>query len=133
MDINELKEFLEKSWSRETSAYPDEWSEDNPAWGHCLTGAAIIIQDYFGGEILYAKIKIKSLGLRSHYWNKLNGVEIDLTRKQFPEGVIIPEGKIISREILNQALKILPDFSRRYEILKTKIEAAKRAKREGGR
>lgn len=38
MDINILKEFLEKAWSEEASLSPDDWSSDvhGRIWGQCV-------------------------------------------------------------------------------------------------
>jgi len=69
---------LARSWSRDTSAVPDVWSEKTPALGQCAV-SALVVQDLFGGELLRCDV-----GLTSHYWNGLpTGGEVDLTRHQF--------------------------------------------------
>lgn len=69
---------LNRSWSRDTSAEPQAWSEATPAWGQCAV-TALIIQDLLGGELLRCDV-----GSTSHYWNRLPSKrEIDLTRHQF--------------------------------------------------
>jgi len=114
IDVDELEELFEKAWSKKTSAWLDNWREDNSAWGQCVA-TALIIQDYFGGEILCTKID----GVGPHCWNRLpHGVEVDLTRCQFPEGIVIPEGKARPRKMFTED----PDVFERYKILKTKIE-----------
>lgn len=127
MEINELKEFVEKAWSKETSERPEEWSEDNPASGHCLI-SALAFQDEFEGDILQSKIA----GIYSYYWNRLpDGTEIELTRSQLPEYVVVPQGKVRPRTVLDRALiRARPDVIEKYEILKRKIEEARR---ESGR
>lgn len=126
MDINELREFLDKAWSEEASAAPDDWSSDiyGRIWGQCVV-MALIVQDYFGGEILHVKIEVDGV-FGSHHWNRLpDGTEIDLTRRYLPENTIIPTGKVRARSVLERALPSLPEVVKKYEILKTKIEAAR--------
>jgi len=60
-----LAETLERAWSRETSADPEQWTPDNPAWGQCAV-TALVVQDGFGGELVRATVDDAS-----HYWNRL--------------------------------------------------------------
>ncbi|GAH68216.1 unnamed protein product, partial [marine sediment metagenome] len=79
-------------WSKETCYPPNQkdWSNKNPAFGNCAI-TALIVQDYFGGELLYCKHY-------HHYWNRLpDGQEIDLTRSQFKEAVTVCADEIKSR------------------------------------
>jgi hypothetical protein len=48
--IRELERALEVAWERTTSADPDRWSPQNPAWGQCAV-TALIVQDHYGGEL----------------------------------------------------------------------------------
>lgn len=119
--LEDLKEALEKSWSKETSSDPKNWTPDNPAWGQCAV-TALIIQDYFGGDLLRAAIE----GIGSHYWNQLpNDSEIDLTKIQFLTAVVIPPGETRAREYVLS----YPATVKRYEILKQRVE--KYLKEEG--
>ena len=76
----ELFAVLEKCWSRET-AYPScqaEWVPNDPSYGQCAI-TATLVHDMFGGTI--HKIKVNGGG--THYFNKINGQYVDLTREQF--------------------------------------------------
>lgn len=79
--LNDLFGILLKSWSKET-AYPlsqaDYIKDNDPTYGQCAI-TAIIVNDMFGGTI--HKIKIEGGG--THYFNKINGHYIDLTKDQF--------------------------------------------------
>jgi hypothetical protein len=89
----DLEEALAEAWSRGTSADPDNWSEENPAWGQCAV-TALIVQDYLGGSLRRGEV-----GPISHYWNVLpSGEEIDLTLRQFPEGTTIANTAERTRE-----------------------------------
>jgi len=84
--FSQLEKTLHQSWSRETSYCPDQWTSQNPALGQCAV-TALIVQDSLGGEIVWARVD----GI-SHYFNRINGETIDLTRSQFSESTHIPEG-----------------------------------------
>jgi len=120
MDLQEIKELLEKSWRKETSADPENWTKENPAWGQCAI-TALVVQDFSGGELLRASFKdVKGFEFAgSHYWNRLpNGEEVDLTRCQFPKDIAIPVGEPRTR----QYMLSYPETQRRYDILKSEIE-----------
>lgn len=118
VNIELIYEALRKSWSKETS-YPStqkDWSDKNPAFGQCAV-TALVVQDYFGGELLYCKHY-------NHYWNRLpNGREIDLTRLQFENKVTPCADGIISREYILEsecAKKALT--LERYILLKNRVD-----------
>lgn len=76
----ELFAVLEKCWSKET-AYPScqaEWVPNDPSYGQCAI-TATLVHDMFGGTI--HKIRVNGGG--THYFNKINGQYVDLTREQF--------------------------------------------------
>ncbi len=113
MKPSKLKKALEKSWSRETSYWSDDWSEENPSYGQCAV-TALVIQDYFGGELLRGDVD----GYGSHYWNMLSdGSEVDFTKQQFPKSAKITEGKRKNRSQLlrHESLK------KRYETLRERV------------
>ncbi len=120
MDISGLKKTLKKSWSKETSFDPKNWTPENPAWGQCLI-TALIVQDFFGGKILEGKVKIPGrTKCCAHYWNEpSDGQETDLTKEQFPDGASL-EGAIRTRTraycLRTQTVK------RRYLLLKSVID-----------
>lgn len=125
--LNELFEVLLKAWTRET-AYPSaqkdpEYNKENdPTYGQCAI-TATLVYDMFGGTI--HKIKIDGGG--THYFNKINGNYIDLTRDQFDLYNIAIEyepNTEISREYCGKNLDTLKRFNllkeRIVEILKNK-------------
>lgn len=110
MNINDLHKILIKAWNKETCYEPqqEQWSLNNPALGQCYI-TALIVNDYFGGEIIKGKL---SNGI-NHYWNLIDGKEIDLTKSQFNEEPNISFRKIFSRNQLTE--------NYRYTLLKKKI------------
>lgn len=68
------------AWSRDT-AYPacqPDWNPRDPSCGQCAI-TAMLVHDMFGGTIH----KIRGDNGATHYFNKLNGRYVDLTREQF--------------------------------------------------
>lgn len=91
--LPKLQAALERSWNKETCYPPiqEEWTKENPAFGQCAV-TALIVQDFFGGDILFCHHQ-------NHCWNKLpDGMEIDLTRSQFPSDIIICSDGIMDRQ-----------------------------------
>ena len=78
--LNELYSILRHCWSKET-AYPscqEGWTSDDPSNGQCAI-TAMLVHDMFGGTIHRVRLD----GGGTHYFNKINGHYIDLTREQF--------------------------------------------------
>lgn len=79
--IDQLFGILLEVWCRET-AYPScqrDYDHDNdPTYGQCAI-TATLVYDMFGGTIH----KVRCSGGGTHYFNKINGHYIDLTRDQF--------------------------------------------------
>lgn len=91
MTKEQLAARLAKAWSRDTSCDPLAWTALNPSWGQCAV-TACVVQDHFGGSIVWAEAQLDCGRRISHYFNELAGDIVDLTRGQFPEGTVIPKG-----------------------------------------
>lgn len=77
--IEDLARRISDAWSAETSSF-ERWTPSNRAGGQCAV-TALVVQDFFGGELL----RVENEGV-SHYFNRLpDGREVDLTRSQFGE------------------------------------------------
>lgn len=114
-------EYIRKVADRDTSSDPDNWTVENPLYGHCAV-VSLVAQDYFGGELVSASLESipKYAHLKSHYWNRLpDGTEIDFTREQFTDELPKLDGEIKSRDYVLS----YPDTKKRYDILRTKLEA----------
>lgn len=78
--LGDLYKLLRVCWSKET-AYPScqaDWVKDDPSYGQCAI-TAMLVYDMFGGTIH----RIRVSGGGTHYFNKIDGHYIDLTREQF--------------------------------------------------
>jgi hypothetical protein len=65
---------LKKSWNLKSSSL---WREDNPALGNCGV-TALVVQGLLGGDILKTKY-----GNIWHYYNFIDGKQMDFTASQF--------------------------------------------------
>lgn len=119
--LNDLFGVLLKAWTKE-SAYPSaqkdpEYNKSNdPTYGQCAI-TATLVYDMFGGTI--HKIKVNGGG--THYFNKINGHYIDLTRDQFDLyniPVNYEPNETIDREYCGKNA----DTLKRFELLKENIE-----------
>lgn len=98
-NLLKIREALEKAWCKETSCSPEEWSEQNPAWGQCAV-SALVVRDFEGGSIRRGIVTLPNGTEMSHYWNNMMGVDVDLTWRQFPIGTTLGEVETRSAGIL---------------------------------
>lgn len=123
MELNRLEEILKLAWCKETSATPDRWTNENPALGQCAI-TALIVNDYFGGKLVWAEAVLPDGKKESHYFNEIEGKQYDLTRSQFPEGTLIPGGIDKTKSCLTTRDYVLSFqlTKDRYNLLKDLIE-----------
>lgn len=117
-----LEKALLKSWSRETSYCSAEWNESNPSFGQCAV-TALIVNDYFGGDIVWSEVRLPNSQKISHFFNVIDGQEVDLTRSQFPKGTIVPKG-IEKKKDFTSTRDYLMSYegkNSRYTVLKEKV------------
>ncbi len=117
--INEskLELALKNSWGRQSSSDPKNWTPDNPAWGQCAV-TALIINDYLGGEIVWANAILPDGREISHYFNKIDSVEKDFTKVQFPDGTIIPLGNTKTKGFKTNEFSSTREYILSYPITK---------------
>ena len=115
MEISEFSKIISKICNRDTSSNPDDWTPENPTYGHCAI-VSVLAQDMFGGTI--ARVSLVGTPyekMHSHYFNVIDGVEHDFTLSQFNEN---PCAKS-KREERSQA-EILSSLNtkKRFDLLK---------------
>jgi GNAT superfamily N-acetyltransferase len=114
--LTELERAIRSAWSAETSADPDEWSEENPARGQCDV-TALLVRELLGGEILIANVIRDGERVERHGWNRLaSGLVVDLTRSQFRRGERFDEPKVGEPIGVQRA----PE---RYELFSARVDA----------
>lgn len=82
--VEVLKRAFAECWSQDTSSDPENWTPENPSYGHCAL-AAMAAKTVLGGEMLRYDLKgtpYENLG--SHYKNRLpDDTIVDFTEAQF--------------------------------------------------
>jgi hypothetical protein len=119
MELEEVKNILENAWCKET-AHSSAWEsyEQKPkSTGQCAV-TTLVVNDYFGGEIIRGYATVYKI---SHYWNRINGVDVDFTRDQFDPNVQFDDVQTRTREYLESNA----DTMNRYHLLKERVEAQK--------
>lgn len=115
--LSQLRERLVRAWSAETSTDPDGWSPQCPSRGQC-TVTVLIVQNELGGEIVRAFV-----GPYSHFWNVLpGGVEVDLTRDQFPVWISAPVEPRSREYVLSTARADGVTTEQRYQLLLRRLD-----------
>jgi hypothetical protein len=71
---NRVAAVLLQSWSGSSSG---QWLAANPARGQCNV-TALLVNEYFGGEILKTPLLEGD-----HFYNRIDGKRVDLTKSQF--------------------------------------------------
>lgn len=119
MNLTKFEKALQKSWSKETSYCPDEWDSSNLSLGQCAI-SALMVNDYFGGDIIWSHVLLPTGQKVSHYYNLIDSKVVDLTRSQFPEGTIVPEGTDKKKGFASTREFMLSNDNtkKRYELLK---------------
>ncbi|MCA9478659.1 MAG: hypothetical protein KC535_05925 [Nanoarchaeota archaeon] len=117
-----LEELIAKSWSKETSSDPNDWTEDNPARGQCAV-TALIVQDMYGGNILNMLVDFRGQ-TESHYMNLVDGKIVDLTGIQY-EGITLDYSKAAPKRkdfaSTREYILSYPQTQKRYELLKNTL------------
>lgn len=125
VSLEELTTAVSNSWSAETSASPNKWSNDNPALGQCAV-TACVVQDYLGGDILNSVVTLPDGNTDSHYYNVIDGEDLDLTKQQFPAGSSFTDGQPKTKGLASTRDYCLSyDATReRYETLRNNVKQA---------
>jgi len=118
----QFKELLPSICDKETSSDPDNWTPENPLWGHCAA-VSLVAQNLFGGEPMRAPLTHipKFAHMRSHYWNRLpdrTGTltkELDFTAPQF--GNEYPYG-LVAEQSTRRYILYDPKTGKSREIMK---------------
>lgn len=117
MDQTEFLNKVRKILSKESSFDPDNWTEDNPFYGHCAV-VTLLAQDFFGGKILRGSLeKTNFYAMKSHYWNLIGSEEKDFTEEQFKGNKPKLIGEIRERKLLLSNKNTL----KRYRLLKNRL------------
>lgn len=121
---SQLQVALGRSWTKDTSSTPTEWSETNASRGQCVP-TALIIQDYLGGNLQKLQTTYYSK-TETHYRNILdNKTIIDVCRSQYPasQKLTVVDVKLDNFATIRDKLMSVPDVHSRYVTLKKRIDS----------
>lgn len=99
-DIEGLADFafaVREAWSAETSSYVPEYFEGKPKSAGQSAATALVVHDHFGGNI-----KRTIINGELHHWNEIDYLDVDLTRSQFEEPLMLGETVHCAREDLTK-------------------------------
>lgn len=116
MNFFKLTNAIKMSWGKDTAYREDaeKWSSDNPSIGQCAV-TALIINDFYGGKI-YSGISKDGI---THFWNKIYGIKIDLTKNQFKDTKKFTDQKQWEKdELMNSG-----NVQERYKLLKRRVDS----------
>jgi hypothetical protein len=88
---------IRDSWSVETCdpIDVDNWSLANPSRGQC-GATALVVRDLLGGLLLEAEVLFTSGAHQGfHYWNRLPGLDLDLTADQFNDDEVVQSPHVV--------------------------------------
>lgn len=107
----DIERAVRRAWAADTSSAA-AWSKDNPEKGQCAV-TALLVQYGYGGVLKRAVVNGES-----HYWNEIDGVTVDLTRRQFEEPLVVEE--TVERE--RDYVLSFPETAKRYALLLGRVE-----------
>jgi hypothetical protein len=100
LTLNALEAAVRASWGPDVCDDPADlprWSPANPARGQCGP-TALVVNDLLGGDLCVAEVRLGDGSQRGyHWWNRLAGVDIDLTLEQFGPDERVQEPRVLPR------------------------------------
>lgn len=117
--LHKLYAVLRLSWKANTAyrTCQSEWVPNDPSYGQCAI-TAMLVHDMFGGTI--HRIRVDGGG--THYFNKIDGHYVDLTREQF-DLYDLPVKYEPNEEMSRERCGTNPDTKERYKQLQRNIIA----------
>ena len=119
----EVASAIEASWSLETSATPDEWTASNPAMGQCEV-SSFVAWEFLGGDLVQGEVYVDGEFREYHYWNRIDGVDLDLTSSQFTGFERIVETRTLTSAFLtaNRSKMRRPELKARIDLFRQLVE-----------
>ena len=121
-ELQILKKLLEKARGEDT-CFPllaNGWNKGNPSYGQgCVT--SLLVNESFGGDIIFTTAILPDRSEVKHYYNSIDGEDLDLTWHQFPEGTTKGSKEM---QTIDHILNLPDNEKQRYELLKRRIGAS---------
>lgn len=117
---SDVAEALRRSWSPESCVH-ESWDADNPAKGQCEP-SSFVAWEHLGGSLVLGQVFIDDEFSEHHYWNRINGEDIDFTADQFDQRHEIREVAVLtSDELQARQHEMRPDFKARIDVLRRAV------------
>ena len=121
---SQLEAAIRSAWSKATAVEPTQWTDDNPAAGHCDV-TALAVRERGGGDLVQAQVFRDGELSEHHYWNMLpDGTELDLTREQFDGAEDFGEPHRMDDAFFAQAGPMQPSLIRRFALFNSRLDAS---------
>jgi len=122
-DTDQILQAIRDSWCAQTCGDPAGWSADNPSWQQCDV-SAFVAWEHLGGDLVLGKVFLDGAETEHHYWNRVDGRDIDLTRAQFVDGQEVREVDVVTDASLREhADSIRPELLDRIAIMRDRVAA----------
>ena len=117
----DLRIAIEGAWAADTSPIPEAWSLGNPAAGHCEV-TAFVLWEHLGGDLVTGQVFLDGEFQEHHQWNRVGGVDVDLTFRQFRNGEeIIEIGSMSSQQVEARRSEIRPELAARIDLFRGRV------------
>lgn len=114
-------EHLLKLASAQDTCWPgcaQKWTPQNPTCGHCVM-YALYVHRCFEGDIIRVEAVLPDGSTMRHYFNRVHGQDVDLSRSQFPMGTEFRDRTKFSHEAV---LALRDKESERYDTFRDRVE-----------
>ena len=120
-EIDRVRRAIEQGWSEATCA-PGQWNPDLPAQGQCEV-SSFVAWSHLGGDLVLGQVFRHGEFQEHHYWNRLDGIDVDLTRSQFGDAHRIDEVMAMTaEEVRSKRSEIHAELAARIELLATEVD-----------
>lgn len=121
-DREQVFQAIRDSWCAETCGESADWSPDNPSWQQC-DASAFVAWEHLGGDLVLGKVFLNGHETEHHYWNRIDGHDVDLTRAQFVNGEEVREIEVVPSSFLRENLSSMkPEVLERIAIMRVKVD-----------
>jgi hypothetical protein len=122
IDRSAVIDAIRSSWCAATIAEGD-WDTGNPARGQCEP-SSFVAWRYLGGDLVLGRVLVGGEQVEHHYWNRINGQDLDLTQEQFGPEHIVEELRVLPNDFLTENMASMkPEMLHRIDLMSTKVGA----------
>ncbi len=111
---------IRANWGEDTCT-PGQFSAAVPEKGQC-DASSFVAWRYLGGDLVLAKVFVGGVETEHHYWNRIDGQDLDLTRGQFTGTEEIREVAVHPSAMLAERMpEMRPELLGRIELLSERV------------